>query len=598
MKNLQPLGLLDINDFNKRNENFLLFLNKFIKFKKISKIYKAHSLKDGLEFVDAILDELNISIEVTEKDLKNIPSSGAFITVSNFPMGGLEALMLAKIILSKRPDFKIGTSYIYHETVPLTEFTIPIDQKKSKKKEHKSIISKKIFHHIKENGAVGFFPAGRAATFNRDIKKIFDVKWDTSITKMIKIANVPVVPIYFDNVFRRVFYSLGKVHPFFQSFILQKEMLKKRNSVEKIRIGSPITVKEQNNFPDNQQYSRFLRARVYALGANAPVDVNKFFRYKKFFKINKVEEIAPPQPQELIVSQINKAKKDYLLFSHRSFDIICAPTSVFPDVLTELGRLREITFREIGEGTNKSIDIDEYDLYFDQLVIWDNEAEKIVGSYRLGRGDDIVEQFSVDGFYINSLFKIKKEMLPILEQSIEMGRTFIAKDYQRKPLSLFMLWKGIFYFLLKNPQYRYLFGPVSISQDFSELTKNLIVNFFESHYFRPDLAKYIKPRKKYKVPVKEFDKKILLQDIGDDLEKLDKYVKEIEPGARIPVLFKKYLNLGGKTIAFNVDPKFNNCLDGLMLVDIFDLPHETLKVFAKDLDDNSILERFNIEVYK
>lgn len=597
MKNLQPLNLLNIKDFNKRNENFLKFLNKFIKFKKINKIYKAHSVLAGLEFVDSILDELNLSIDITEKDLKNIPQTGSFITVSNFPMGGLEALLLAKIISSKRDNFKIAASYIYHEIEPLIGFTIPLNKKKSKSLDSYLTYSKNILSHIQNGGSIGFFPAGQVATFNYDIKKVLDVEWNSNLMKLIKIANVPVIPIYFNDSFRKIFHTVGNLHPFFQSFFLQKEMLNKRNSIETVRIGAAITVTEQDNFPNTSLYTRFIRARVYSLGASAPIDVNKFFKYKKFFKINKIEEVVLQRPKELIIEQINIAKKEHLLFSQRSFDIICAPAEIFPEVLNEVGRLREITFREIGEGTNKSIDVDEYDLYFNHLVIWDNDKNKIVGAYRIGRGDEIIEQFSVNGFYINSLFKMKKGVSPFLEESIEMGRSFIVKEYQRKPLSLFMLWKGIFYFLLKNPQYRYLLGPVSISQDFSELSKNLIVSFFEKNYFHQELAKYIKPRKKYKVQVEEFDEKILLQDIGNDLNKLDKYVKEIEPGSRIPVLFKKYISLGAKTVAFNVDPKFNNCLDGLMVIDIFDLPHETLKVLAKDLDDDSILERFNIEVY-
>ena len=302
--------------------------------------------------------------------------------------------------------------------------------------------------------------------------------------------------------------------------------------------------------------------------------------------------------QFLIIEEINAAKEDYLLHSQKEFDIICAPVSVLPNVLTEIGRLREITFREVGEGTNKSIDVDEYDLYYNHLLIWDRENQKIVGAYRIGKGDEIIAKYSIKGFYINSLFNIKKGMMPILKESLEMGRSFIVKEYQRKPLSLFLLWKGILYFLLKNPQYRYLIGPVSISQDFSELAKSLIVSFFGTYYYDNYLGKYVKPRKKYKVNVEDFDKQIILQDIGNDLNRLDKYIKDIEPNAGIPVLFKKYMSLGAKTIAFNVDPKFNNCLDGLMILDIFNVSEDLLKALAKDLDDSEVLKRFKISEIK
>jgi putative hemolysin len=596
MKDLQPFDLVDIDEFNKRSDLFLNFLNKFIKFKKVKEIYNEHSLKAGIEFVDSILDTLNLSVDIKESDLLKIPRTGSFICVSNFPMGGLEALLLMKIISEIREDFKIVTSYKYHEILPLKEFTIPLNKKDPASFLPCLTCTKNILKYVQEGGVVGFFPAGRAATFNRNFKKIVDVQWDIRMVKLVKLAKVPVVPIYFNDSFRRLFHSLGNIHPFFQSFLLQKEMLKKRDSVEVIRIGSPIKQTEQDTFVNLWEYSRFIRARVYALGAASPIDVSTFFKYKKIFRVKKPEKIIEPQPNKIIIEQINNAKKDYLLYSHTNFEIICAPAQVFPNVLSEIGRLREITFREVGEGTNKSLDIDEYDLYFDHLVIWDNATNKIVGAYRIGRGDEIIKQFSVSGFYFHSLFKIKKGLIPVLKQSLEMGRSFIVKEYQRKPMSLFMLWKGILFFLLKNTQYRYLGGPVSISQDFSELTKNLIVSFFEKNYFNPALAKYIKPRKKYKVQVEEFDKSILLKDIGDDLNKLDRYVKEIEPNARIPVLFKKYISLGSKTIAFNVDPKFNNCIDGLMLLDIFDVPADTLKALAKDLDDASVLGRFNIEM--
>ncbi len=598
MKDLQAFDIINISNFNKRSDIFLSFLNKYLKFRKIQKIYGEHSFKHGLEFVDAIINELNLQIETIEKEVQKIPAKGSFITISNFPMGGIEALILFKIISEKRPDFKIISPYRFHEIGPLEAITIPLNKGKANSTKPCIDCTKKILTYLRDGNAVGFFPAGVAAKYDTETKKILDTQWDIKLTKLIKIAAVPVIPVYFNDAFGKLFHILGNLHPVLQSLFIQKEMFKKRDSIINVRIGNAIKLNELDKFSDIWLFTRFLRARTYALGASASIDVNIFFKYIKKFKIEKVEEIISPIDPQIIINQINNAKKDHLLYSSRGFDIICAPTSAFPDVLTELGRLREKTFREVGEGTNKSLDIDEFDLYYNHLVIWDNEQNKIVGAYRIGRGDEIIERYSVKGFYLSTLFKIKKGLIPVLNQSLEMGRSFIVKEYQRKPFSLFMLWKGILYFLLKNPQYRYLTGPVSISQKFSELTKNLIVSFFEEHHFDKKMAKYVKHRKKYRVEVNEFDKNILLQGIGNDVNKLDKYVKEIEPGSSIPVLFKKYISLGAKTIAFNVDPKFNNCLDGLMILDIFELPEDTLKVLAKDLDDDSVLSRFNIDVMK
>jgi putative hemolysin len=596
MNELQPYDIVNFNNFNKRTEIFFNFLNKFIKFKKVKEIYKEHSYKAGLEFIDAIFDELNLKAEIDDKELAKIPDKGPFIIVSNFPLGGLEALALAKTITQKRKDFRIVATARFHEMGPLEEITFPINQSGKKTNEPCISCAKKILSYIKDGGSVAFFPAIGPASYSKSSGFVIDNQWNTKLTKIIKIAKVPVIPVFFNDSFRKLYHLLGNLHPVLQSFLIQKEMLKKKDTTINYRIGRPIKVTEQEGFSDIWRYTRFLRARVYALGASTPVDVNKFFKYKKKFKLPKAEPIIDPVDPAIVEKEINQAKENYLLHKNGDFEIIAAPYEIFPNVLTEIGRLREITFREVGEGTNKSLDIDEYDLYYLHLVIWDSANKKIVGAYRMGLGDEIIDRFSIKGFYVSTLFKIKKGLIPFLRESVEMGRSFIVKEYQRKPLSLFLLWKGIFYFLLKNPQYRYLIGPVSISEKFTELSKNLIVSFFEMYYFNKEMAKFVKPRKKYKVEVEEFDKNILLESIGNNISKLDNYIKEIEPDSgRMPVLFKKYFGLGGQIIAFNVDPKFNNCLDGLIVVDIFDAPIDIIKSFAKDLNDPTVLERFNFD---
>lgn len=260
----------------------------------------------------------------------------------------------------------------------------------------------------------------------------------------------------------------------------------------------------------------------------------------------------------------------------------------------ELGRLREITFRSVGEGTNKSMDIDEYDLYYQHLFIWDSEAEKIVGAYRVGLGNEILTQYGVRGFYIQSLFRMKYRFKKVLKQSIELGRSFIIEEYQKKPLPLFLLWKGILYFLIKNEDYRYLIGPVSISNEFSEFSRSMIIKFVQLNYFNHEFARYIRPRMKYNVPGYNIDEDILLES-AENLNKFDKLLSDIETsGFKMPVLLKKYLKLNGKIIGFNLDPKFNNALDGLLILDLFDVPMETIAALSKEIKDDAIMERFGL----
>ena len=186
---------------------------------------------------------------------------------------------------------------------------------------------------------------------------------------------------------------------------------------------------------------------------------------------------------------MNTLMEKYLLFKSKNYAVICSPSSEMPNLMTEIGRLREITFRDVGEGTNRKIDLDEFDLYYWQLFIWDEDEKRIVGAYRAGKGKEIIDRYGVEGFYIQTLFKIDKNFSPVLEQCIELGRSFIVPDYQRKPLPLFLLLKGILYFLTKNPEYRYLIGPVSISNRFSDYSKGVIISFMKSNYFDHDFVR-------------------------------------------------------------------------------------------------------------
>ncbi len=573
------------------------FLMKLFDLQKVNKIYRKNIDKDGLEFINSVIEELEIDFEIDEKDLKKIPKEGAFITISNYPLGGLDAMLLMKIISEVRPDYKFTINNTFHKIKPLRDLSIPINVDKSNLEESNFTGIKKSLEHLGSGSPLGMFPAGRASTYHRDIKTATDEKWNPQIIKFIKNSKVPVVPIYFQNINSIFYHILGNIHPLLQAARLQKEFFKKKKKKLKIRIGNKITVEQQDNFPDNLMFGRFLRAKTYALGTT--LEVNNFFKPKFPQRAKKEEKIIDPIDPQIIKEQIDNVKKENLLFSSSHFDVISATADLMPDVLTELGRLREITFREIGEGTNQSSDVDEYDLYYHHLIIWDNENNKIVGAFRVGKGKEILAQYGMSGFYVSSLFNLKDGLYPILEDSIELGRSFIVKEYQRKPLSLFLLWKGILYFMLKNSDYRYMIGPVSISNEFSKLSKNLIVEFFQQNHYDEEIAKQVEPRNDFKVSIDyNVDNKLLLRDIDGNINKLDRYIKEIEPRFSMPVLLKKYIGMNAKMIGFNVDPNFNDCLDGLIIVDSFDVPINVVRSLSKEINDDTILERFKIDKFQ
>lgn len=304
-----------------------------------------------------------------------------------------------------------------------------------------------------------------------------------------------------------------------------------------------------------------------------------------------IEKIVLAKSTELLKLDLQKLEKEYLLFSYKEFSIYCAPGYKIPHLLYEIGRLREITFREVGEGTNKAIDLDEYDQYYHQLFIWDEKEERIVGGYRIGLGKKIMNKKGKDGFYIQTLFTMKNKTESMLEQSMEMGRSFVVSEYQRKPHSLFFLWKGILFFLLNKPAYRYLIGPVSISDHFSPLTQQLIVQFIKEKYRDEKFAKLISSTTPFISSLSKTKISHLLKHINS-VQELDNLIFSIE-SKRMPVLLRKYLHLGGKIACFNVDPLFNNSLDGFLILDLNKIPQDVILSLSKDINDELIKKRFH-----
>jgi hypothetical protein len=262
----------------------------------------------------------------------------------------------------------------------------------------------------------------------------------------------------------------------------------------------------------------------------------------------------------------------------KNYEVFLAEAHAIPNILHEIGRLREITFREVGEGTNESIDLDKHDKYYHHLFLWDNEANKIAGAYRMGLGSEIYPKYGINGFYLNDLFRFEPELHDMMHKSIEMGRAFIIKEYQQKPMPLFLLWKGIIHTTLRYPEHKFLLGGVSISNQFSDFSKSLMIEFMKSNYYDPYIAQYIHPKKEYKVKLKDADKDFIFDGAESDLNKFDKIIDELEPGSlRLPVLIKKYIKQNARVVAFNVDPLFNNAIDGLMYIRIADIPESTMK---------------------
>ncbi|WP_242120848.1 GNAT family N-acyltransferase [Aestuariivivens sediminicola] len=555
-------------------------LMKLLKISTLNKIYRSNKHLKDLDFLNGILDDFQIKFEIPEEDLKRLPKEGAYITVSNHPLGGIDGILLLKLMLEQRNDFKIIANFLLHRIEPLKPYIMPVNPFEDRKEVKSSVTGfKNSILHLRDGHPLGIFPAGEVSTY-RDGKLVVDKPWEEAAIKLIKKAEVPIIPIYFHAKNSRLFYQLSKISDTFRTAKLPSELLTQKRRIIKVRIGKPIALADQKEFEKLEEFSNFIRRKTYML-SNSFEDKPKILEnISSTLKVPKhPKNIVTPVDGNTMSMEIEQLRKmESRLLMSKNYEVFLAEAEHIPNILHEIGRLREITFREVGEGTNEAIDLDTFDGYYHHMFLWDNERNLIVGAYRMGLGGQIFARYGINGFYLQDLFRFEPELYKMMSQSIEMGRAFIIKEYQQKPMPLFLLWKGIVHTTLRYPEHKYLIGGVSISNQFSNFSKSLMIEFMKSHYYDPYIAQYVHPKKEFKVKLKDADKDFVFDETEADLNKFDKIIDEIEPGAlRLPVLLKKYIKQNAKLVAFNVDPLFNNSVDGLMYIKIADLPESTVR---------------------
>lgn len=538
---------------------------RVLKLHKLNKIYTNYEGIGGLHFVQYVISLLKLEFEVNPESLSNIPQDGAFVIVSNHPFGGADGIGIFNSILPIRSDFKALGNYMLSRLEPLKDNLISVDPFINNGKAMMNISGlKKAMQHLRDGHPLGIFPAGEVSSYNKDYPGICDKKWDTSVMRMIRKANVPVVPIYFHGTNSKLFHLLGKINPLLRTVKIPSELLNKNGNTIKITIGKPIDISTQESFNSIENYIEFIRNTTYALAETG--------RKKKSAKVldltnrvpKGVEPIAQPISTNELLKEIQVLRKENNLLKKGEYELFCTDYNKIPSLMHEIGRQREITFRSVGEGSNKCLDLDAYDKIYRHLIIWDNKKNMLVGSYRIGMGKELIQQYGTDGFYTASLFNYKKEFTSTLEKSIELGRSFITTAYQRKAIPLYMLWAGIFEFVMQNPWCKYLIGPVSISNDLDKLEKDRIVSHINKYYRQEELRKYVSFKNGFTV-----DKSYNFNLDNPDFQDL-----------KLPILFKKYLQINGKIIEFNVDPLFNNTLDGLLFLKFSDIPESFVNRFS------------------
>jgi putative hemolysin len=542
---------------------------------KINHIY--YSAVDQVEperhFADRILKSMAVEYDVSAEDIERIPKTGPVVVVANHPFGGLEGLILGSLLKSVRPDVKLMANFLLERIPDLRDFFIfvdPFGRSESAKTNIKPL--KETIAWLRGGGALGVFPAGEVSHMNFRKGGVADPVWSPTIARIVKKTGAPVLPVYFVGANSLLFQMLGMVHPRLRTAMLAKEFINKKNRRIQLRVGTLIPNKKLAGLGD-EEVMDYLRLRTYHLKNRKMSDREHPLIRKLPVQVTVPRHVQAPvveaEPKELLTQELHLLPADQKLLVSGDMAVYYAMAPQIPHILREIGRLRELTFRDVNEGTGHPIDLDQFDDYYVHVFIWSIKNSEVIGAYRLGKTDEIIPSLGKRGLYTSTLFKYRKKLLKKISPALEMGRSFIRKEYQRSYSSLLVLWKGLAHYVARNPQYKILFGPVSINSEYQTTSRQLLVNFLKQNESLPDMAKMVKPRKPMRTnPIKHWKLRKLKTSVKD-LDDVETLIADLESGLTgVPILLRQYLRLGGKLLAFNIDPDFSYVLDGLILVDL------------------------------
>jgi len=520
----------------------------------------------GFEFIDEVLSYFNFNFSFKESQLENIPTSGRVVIISNHPLGSLDAFVLLKMISKVRHDVKIVANDYLAEFKSIESLLITINNFKDK--QTKESISK-IYSHLENDGALIIFPAGEVSRMSA--KGVRDGKWQKGFLKFATRTKSPILPVHVDAKNSKMFYSISTLNKKVSTILLSHEMFKQRDKSITIDIGQVIP--NSNIHPPSLNVDavvKLYKQHVYQLKKS-----------RALFKTQKA--IAHPEDTKLIKKELKGAEllgrtndgKSIYLYSNTEESII----------LKEIGRLREVAFRKVGEGANERRDLDKYDKYYKHIVLWDDNDLEIVGSYRIGVCQEILDSHGVKGLYNTTLFDFSDRFIEILPESIELGRSFVQPKYWGTR-ALDYLWYGIGAYLCKNPQIKYMFGPVSLSASYPQVAKDIIFNFFDNYFKDKDSLVESKSPYNFKTDddlLKLLDNELVKDDYKEDFKTVKKLLKNFD--STIPVLYKQYADLcdkgGIKFCAYNVDEQFASCVDSFIVVDISKMKEAQKKRYIK-----------------
>ncbi len=526
-------------------------LRKLLHEDEFTRFSKQYSHLHGIDFVEQVLEYFNVTFTASNRSLENIPVSGRVIIVANHPIGSLDGLALLKLIHGVRSDVRIVANQLLDFIKPLQTFLLPVNNMGGRT-EREQI--RNILHSLESDEVVIVFPAGEVSRLCHN--GIKDGKWNKGFLSLAARSKSPILPVRIEGRNSACFYTMSMLSKPLSTFLLVQEMFHQRGNQIAIKVGKIIPYASYGRLPINgEEKAKLIKKHVYNLHKQNPLILRT---ESGIARPERRSDLKRELKRSTLLGQTPDSKK---IFLHRSAE----PSPV----IREIGRLREITFRTVGEGTGQRRDMDHFDQYYSHLVLWDEDDLEIVGAYRFVDSQATIDRKGFDGLYTSTLFNLNPSNHYFLNTGLELGRSFVQKRYWGKR-SLDYLWYGIGAFLAANPRYRYLYGPVSISASLPETAKELMIYFYQL-YFSPDTnVSCSKKPYRFSTPVQELALQFNGRDHKKDFKKLKFLLANM--GTSVPTLYKQYSQLckpgGVHFIDFNIDPDFNNCVDGLVVVDL------------------------------
>ena len=564
---------------------------------RLNEIHRKVDGKKGPAFSEAVLQEMDIRLDIPAEQLNLIPQTGGFFTISNHHFGAIDGLILSQVFGSRRPDYKILTTFILSLIPGLKDTFLPVNNFGGAPSARSINGLRMTLEHIGQGRPLGLFPAGEVATWQKRSRRTSmsghfvteDIPWADNIIRLIRDAKLPVIPVYFEGTNSLLFHLMGKIHPKLRTVRLLHELVNKRGRVVSVRIGRPISPEEMAAFPQTDLLGRYLRNRCYALESQCGTAAN-------IPSLEIHEDIAPAGNPALVAAEL-ESQREGMLFESGDWRGYLLRAEQIPYTLQELARLREETFRLVGEGTGNASDSDAYDQWYRHLILWNIPDGRIGGAYRIGLGSEIVPERGIEGLYTTSLLRFGKDCAPLLARCIELGRSFIVSDYQRDVLALKSLFTGLALTVTAHPECDYFLGPVSISNAYPTFYKSLMVYFLQNHYPFTEEAGVAVPTHPFQPDWLKVNPADLLAGCRD-VEDLDRLMVRLSDGRyRIPVLVRQYFKMGARLVCFNIDKLFNDSLDGLILLKFADYPENTLRSVVRCLpagDYERVMKRFGL----